>query len=85
MNLISTSWSCVRCGAAYISTPPDHGLCGQCLADLQALARLTPVAAHPCPVCGGPVCADCGTALIVLLPAGTSTPQHAGEVNRDGG
>ena len=39
MNLISTSWSCARCGAAFISTPPEHGLCDQCLADLDALAR----------------------------------------------
>jgi len=37
MNLISTSWSCQRCGAAFISTPPEHGLCDQCLADLELL------------------------------------------------
>ena len=36
MNLISTSWSCQRCGAAFISTPPEHGLCDQCLTDLEA-------------------------------------------------
>ena len=35
MNLISTSWSCARCGAAFIGTPPEHGLCDQCLADLE--------------------------------------------------
>ncbi len=52
MNLISTSWSCARCGAAFIGTPPEHGLCDQCLADLDALARLAPVASQPCPTCG---------------------------------
>jgi len=30
MNLVSTSWSCARCGAAFISTPPDSGLCDDC-------------------------------------------------------
>jgi DNA-directed RNA polymerase subunit RPC12/RpoP len=68
MDLISTSWSCQRCGAAFISTPPEHGLCGQCLADLEVLARLAPIANQPCPLCGGPVCADCGKALITLPP-----------------
>jgi hypothetical protein len=30
MAVISTSWSCARCGAAYISTPPEDGLCDDC-------------------------------------------------------
>ena len=30
MAVISTSWSCARCGAAYISTPPENGLCDDC-------------------------------------------------------
>ena len=63
MNLISTSWSCQRCGAAFISTPPEHGLCDQCLTDLELLcpagtdrppalphsaaARCAPTAAKP--------------------------------------
>ena len=68
MNLISTSWSCQRCGAAFISTPPEHGLCDQCLADLEALARLAPIAAQPCPACGGPVCADCGQRIALAVP-----------------
>jgi hypothetical protein len=87
MNLISTSWSCTRCGAAFISTPPEHGLCDQCLADLEALARLlAPIASQPCPLCGGPVCADCGKALIVLNPVGLDgLAGPAGEVNGDGG
>jgi NMD protein affecting ribosome stability and mRNA decay len=85
MNLISTSWSCARCGAAYISTPPEHGLCDQCLADLQDLARLAPIAAQPCPSCGGPVCADCGTALILLVPGEAAMAVHTREVTGDGG
>ena len=32
------------------------------------LARLAPIANQPCPLCGGPVCADCGQALITLIP-----------------
>ena len=62
MNLISTSWSCQRCGAAFISTPPEHGLCDQCLTELElssgwhrsptgparpAAARCAPTAAKP--------------------------------------
>jgi len=31
MEVISTSWSCDRCGAAFISTPPDTGLCDDCI------------------------------------------------------
>ncbi len=30
MNMISTAWSCARCGAAFISTPPDSGMCDDC-------------------------------------------------------
>lgn len=29
-NIISTPWTCQRCGAAYISAPPDTGICGDC-------------------------------------------------------
>jgi hypothetical protein len=29
-NLISTRWTCQNCGAAFISTPPDSGLCRDC-------------------------------------------------------
>jgi hypothetical protein len=85
MNLISTSWSCQRCGAGFISTPPEHGLCGQCIAELEALARLAVPDTRPCPACGGPVCADCGKALIVLIPEESGLPQPAGEVSGDGG
>ena len=28
MDLITTSWTCRRCGAPHIGTPPEHGLCG---------------------------------------------------------
>jgi hypothetical protein len=85
MNLISTSWSCARCGAAFISTPPEHGLCEQCVADLEALAKLAVPAPQPCPTCGGPVCADCGKALLVLIPTAGTSPELAGEVSGDGG
>jgi predicted amidophosphoribosyltransferase len=68
MDLISTSWNCLRCGGAYISTPPETGLCDQCIRDLEAIARLAPIANEPCPTCGGPVCADCGQALVTLVP-----------------
>jgi hypothetical protein len=77
MNIITTSWSCQRCGATCISAPPEHGLCDQCLDDLQALAHDLPETVA-CPACGGPVCPDCGTAMItVLVPA--TTPASATE------
>jgi hypothetical protein len=85
MKLISTSWSCARCGAAFISTPPEHGLCDQCLDDLEALLQLAPIASQPCPTCGGPVCADCGKALITLIPPGSGPGEPAREGNSDGG
>ena len=88
MNLTSTSWSCVRCGAAFISTPPEHGLCDQCVADLDALARLAPIAHQPCPLCGGPVCADCGKALVTLVPVPPVSPglaKRPKEVSGDDG
>jgi hypothetical protein len=82
MNLNSDSWSCARCGAAFTGSPPEHGLCVECFADLGALATgLAPIANQPCPLCGGPVCADCGQALVTLLPlppAGLRKP--SGEV-----
>jgi len=85
MNVISTSWSCVRCGAAYVSTPPETGLCDQCIADLEALAAIQAFAApQPCPACGGAVCADCGRALLLLVP-GFGLAEHVTEANRDGG
>jgi len=31
VDVISTRWSCARCGAAYIGTPPDTGLCDDCI------------------------------------------------------
>ena len=85
MNLTSTSWSCARCGAAFISTPPEHELCNQCLAGLEALARLLPVASQPCPLCGGPVCPDCGKALITLITVPPGLAKPGGEVSGDGG
>ena len=75
MNLISTSWSCQRCGAAYISTPPGHGLCDQCIDDLEALAPASLSQSGTCPSCGGPVCPDCGDAMAtVLVPVPLPAP-----------
>jgi predicted amidophosphoribosyltransferase len=79
MKLTSTSWSCVRCGAAFIGNPPERGLCDQCVADLDALARLAPIASQPCPLCGGPVCAHFGKALITLLPVPPGLAEPAQE------
>jgi hypothetical protein len=91
MNLTDTPWSCQCCGAAFISTPPDHGLCAQCLTDLAAAARAQ-TQAPTCMDCGGPVCPDCGQAmaLVIAIPAPPNlvpavSGSHAGEVNGDGG
>jgi predicted amidophosphoribosyltransferase len=67
MKLISTSWSCQRCGGAFISTPPEHGLCDQCIADLEAVASAQLPETVTCPSCGGPVCPDCGDAMVTVL------------------
>ena len=91
MNLINTPWSCQRCGVAFVSSPPEHGLCDQCAADLEALARASQPDAPTCMECGGPVCPTCGErmTLLVLVPAPAalffSSLSHAGEVNGDGG
>jgi hypothetical protein len=80
MNLISTSWSCQRCGAAYISTPPVHGLCDQCLDDLEAVAQASLSESVSCPSCGGPVCPDCGDAMAtVLVPVPVPAPESVTE------
>jgi len=63
MTVVSTSWSCWRCGAAFISTPPEHGLCDDCLA--LAGAQLV---APSCPCCGGPICPDCGQRMVLAVP-----------------
>ncbi len=68
MNLISPPWSCQRCGEAFIGTPPDYGLCDQCLRDLQAAALAAQPPSVTCPQCGGPVCPDCGDAMTLLVP-----------------
>ena len=63
----------------------DQKRIDQCLADLDALARLAPIANQPCPLCGGPVCADCGKALVTLLPVPTTSPGRDGKVSGDDG
>jgi hypothetical protein len=60
MSLTSTSWCCYRCGAAFTGTPPEHGLCDECITGLETLAQAARPGAHTCPLCGGPICGDCG-------------------------
>ena len=82
-NMVGTPWSCQYCGDAFIGTSPDDGLCGQCRTDLQTAA---PTHAVPmpgrCSECGGPVCPDCGTALIQIVSVGSGLPEA--EVSGDG-
>ena len=86
MNLISTSWSCARCGAAFICTPPEHGLCDECLADLDALARLAPIAEPALPTVRWPGLRRLRQALIALTPCPARTPcKPAEEVTGDDG
>ena len=89
MDLISTSWSCDRCGAAFIGIRPEHGLCEDCLNVLEAQ-----ITAPTCPSCSGPVCVDCGQRLVLAVPVPWPLTIHminpafaepAQEVNRDGG
>jgi hypothetical protein len=63
--------------------PPEHGLCGQCISELETLTRLAPIANQPCPLCGGPVCADCGKALVTLIPIPPGLAKPAREVSGD--
>jgi hypothetical protein len=63
MNLTSTPWACARCGAGFDSTPPEHGLCDDCVTILEAQ-----IIAPDCPTCGGPVCADCGQRIALAVP-----------------
>ena len=86
MNLNSTPWSCQRCVAACITSQPEHGLCDLYLIELELSVRLAPIAHRPCPTCGGPACADCGKALIILTPIeAAELSQPLGEVSGDDG
>ena len=90
MKLTSTLWCCQRCGAGFICTPPEHGLCDQCLRDLETLARAAMPDGPTCMECGGPVCPDCGEAVAVIVPVPTPLVPaiyrgHPKEVNGDGG
>ena len=40
MDLISTSWTCQRCGAALISTPPEDGLCNKIKKNLDCRSKM---------------------------------------------
>jgi hypothetical protein len=92
MNLISTSWTCQRCGGAFISTPPESGLCedcvrqGPCTCPHPQTADVCPDALVTCAECGGPVCPDCGQRLLLLVPVASYTQLVDGaEVSGDGG
>jgi hypothetical protein len=74
MTLTTTSWHCQFCGVAFISTPPEHGLCDQCQDYLQHLARASLPDTVPCPSCSGPVCPDCGAAMALLLTVPVPAP-----------
>jgi hypothetical protein len=46
-NIISTPWTCQRCGAAYISAPPDTGICRDCtVTQLRDIFYGPPTPAH---------------------------------------
>ena len=76
MNLISTILVVRRAAAPRSSAPrPSTG----CATSASLTWKRSPgwhrSAPQPCPACGGPVCADCGKALIVLAPRpGWPTP-----------
>jgi hypothetical protein len=91
MDLISTSWTCRRCGAPHVGTPPEHGLCEDCLRDAPCTCahprtiNICPDALPTCHACGGPVCPDCGQRLIMLVPVAEYTQLVEGqEVPSDG-
>ena len=76
MNPISESWSCPSCGTRFISTPPEHRLCRDCLSQLESLGY------EPAP--GAlyddlPPCPDCGGQLVEVMPtAQPPDPGHPG-------
>jgi hypothetical protein len=93
MDLISTSWTCQRCGGAFISTPPDSGLCPDCVCNAEctcphpeAPLYMCPDAQAVCSQCGGPVCVRCGQRLMLIVPVtGPTHIERAQEVTGDGG
>lgn len=86
MNGNDNYWACAGCGDAFISTPPEQGLCTRCVTGPNAFATLAEAAPDPCQACGGPVCVNCGHALMILIPVGLDVPAGAarGEVDGDG-
>ena len=80
MNLISTTWSCQRCGAAFISTPPDNGLCDDCLRDAPMhlpAARRPRMSARtrclPAPHAAARSARTAASALMLLVPVASYT------------
>jgi hypothetical protein len=79
MNLISTSWTCQKCGSGYSGTPPDSGICEACTRQAPCTCprpettEACPDALVTCAECGGPVCPDCGQRLLLLIPVAAYT------------
>jgi hypothetical protein len=89
MSLTSTSWSCYRCGAAFTGTPPEHGLCEDCITGLETRAHAVQPDAHTCPLCGGQICGDCGQRMTLYIPLPATQyaalQHHLKEASSDGG
>ena len=80
MNPTTTSWACQRCGATSTGERPWYQLCGQCLADLQALALHALPETGRCPSCGGPACPCCGDAMPLLVPVPVTGTSATGQL-----
>jgi hypothetical protein len=82
MDLISTAWSCARCGHGFVSSLPEHGLCIACIADLESLAAQAMSLAATCPDRSDPIGPGCG-ATLTITPAAFSDVE-AGEIDMGG-
>ena len=67
-------WCCRGCDGAFLGSPPWHRLCIGCLASLKAQG-LVPDPTWPEDEIL-PVCQDCGTRLIPVIPIG---PKETGD------
>jgi hypothetical protein len=65
MNAINESWSCPSCGVRFVSTPPNHRLCRDCLARLESLGYEP---APGAPYGDLPPCLDCGGPMVEVVP-----------------
>ena len=55
---------------------------------LEALAQAAQPCAHTCPLCGGPICGDCGQRMTLYIPLPATQyaalQQHLTEAKSDG-